>query len=413
VAKTVRSPIPLEEFAASTLDPSEAIGLPPAVYTDAEFHEFEIDAIFRSRWHCVGRVEMIPEPGDFFTTTLMDREPVIVSRTSTGSVNVMTSVCQHRAMCITAPVQRPRAEWFEPPPDVKGNTRTFRCPYHWWTYDLDGRLLGAPSMDRTVGFAKADHALPRLRVEEWCGFIFANLDAEARPLREGTHKLDAVLSTYRLNEWVTQAPEVIRDVPFNWKIMVENFMESYHNYGLHNALLSMEAYGEGNAGDAGKRLPFEPGDDVIFGVGRSNVPDAAVNATQRAFFAPLPTLTVDERQNVIFAWVAPTLLLGVFSDSAFWFTVEPTGPSAHTLSMGYMFPAGADDNKLFPALLERYGKGIELFNNQDLPADVAIQVGMRSQFAPRGRMSHLESFLPKFNSWLLACYRAAQGVPVG
>jgi phenylpropionate dioxygenase-like ring-hydroxylating dioxygenase large terminal subunit len=407
------SPIPLDSLVPSTLDATEAIGLPPEVYRDPAFFEFEVDAVFRTQWHCVGRAEMIPEPGDYFTTTLAGREPVIVARTRAGEIAVMSSVCQHRAMCITAPPERPRAEWFDPPPQVSGNTLTFRCPYHWWTYNLEGHLIGAPSMERTVGFSRADHGLPRLRVECWNGFVFANLSPDPRPLAAGLEAVDAALAPYRLGEWVTQPPEVLPDVPFNWKIMVENFMESYHNYGLHNRLMSLEEYGQGNAGDAGEQFPYSPGDMAIFGVGHSAIDDPAVNATQRALFAPLASLDPVERRQVLFAYIAPTLLLGIFSDSAFWFTVEPTAPTAHTLSMGFFFPPGTSDDKFFPAILDLYAKGIELFNNQDLPANVALQLGMGSQFAPRGRLSYLDKFLPKFNSWLLDRYREAEAVPVG
>ena len=408
-----RSPIPLSSFVDSTLDATQAIGLPPAAYHDPDFYEFELDAIFRTQWHCVGRLEMIPTPGDYFTTTLAGREPVIVARTQRGDINVMTSVCQHRGMCITAPAERPRAEWFEPPPEVSGNARTFRCPYHWWTYNLEGTLVGAPSMERTVGFDKKDYGLPSLAVETWNGFIFANLAREPAALAPALGDTDGALAPYALDTWVTQSPEVLTGVPFNWKIMVENFMESYHNYGLHNRLMKLEEYGQGNAGDAGTQSTYQPGEMAICGVGNSVVDDPAVNATQRALFAPLSRLTPEQRKQVVFAYVAPTLLLGVFSDSAFWFTVEPTGPMEHTLSMGYFFPPGTSDDKFFPAILELYAKGIELFNNQDLPANVALQLGMRSQYAPRGRLSYLDKFLPKFNAWLLDRYRDAEAVSVG
>ena len=76
-----QSPIPLDTLLPSTLDASEAIGLPPRAYTDPAFFDFEVDAIFRTQWHCVGRKEIIPDPGDYFTTTLAGREPIIVART--------------------------------------------------------------------------------------------------------------------------------------------------------------------------------------------------------------------------------------------------------------------------------------------------------------------------------------------
>src|SRR5438067_667866 len=132
MSRRLSSPIPLDEFDASTGRAVAAIGLPPAAYTDEAFFEFECAAIFEREWHCLGRVEQIADPGDYFTTMLLGREPVIVARNSQGDVNVISSVCQHRGMCVTAPPERHRDEWFASPPEVCGHTRTFRCPYHWW-----------------------------------------------------------------------------------------------------------------------------------------------------------------------------------------------------------------------------------------------------------------------------------------
>ncbi len=321
----------------------------------------------------------------------------------------MSSICQHRGMCITAPPERPREEWFARIPQVSGSARTFRCPYHWWVYDLDGRLLGAPSMERRTGFDKADHGLPRLRTEIWQGFIFANFDDEAPALAPAMSKIDDLLEPYGLQSWVTTPVDTHEDVPFNWKIMAENFMESYHNYGLHNRLLEKKEYGEGAAADGGYQPPYEPGDGVIVHCGVAPEVDPAVNPTQQGLFPPAPQLTNEQRRQLIFAFVPPTLLLGVFPDSGFWFTLQPQTVSSHTLSMGYFFPQATTEKKLFPALLDLYDTAIQQFNGQDLPANLALQVGMQSKFAPRGPLSHLDSFLPKFNAWLLERYRNADG----
>jgi phenylpropionate dioxygenase-like ring-hydroxylating dioxygenase large terminal subunit len=403
------SPIPLSEFESSVVDARRAVGLPPATYTDSAFHEFELDAVFSSEWLCVGRVDQIPNPGDYVTATLVGREPVIVVRADEGTIHVMSAVCQHRGMCITAPPERPKHEWFAPLDESSGHTRNFRCPYHWWIYGLDGSLLGAPSMEQTEGFSRSDYRLPQLKVEIWQGFIFANFDPAASSLSAGTGKLDRVLENYGVAEMMTTKPEQVTNAPFNWKIMVENFMESYHNYGLHNRLLEVNQYGRGAAASTGYHPPYEAGDNVIVGYGVSPQFDTAVNPTQHALFPPIPSLTAEERRHSVFAYVPPTLLLGVFPDSGFWFTVNPTGPTTHTLTMAYLFPRATTELKLYPALLDLFEKGIEQFNNQDLPADAAIQRGMHSRFAPRGPLSYLDLFLPKFNAWLLERYKSREG----
>ena len=132
-------------------------------------------------WLCVGRAERIPEPGDWFTVTICD-EPIIVARDKAGDVRAMSAVCQHRAMQVC---------------EGEGNDTTFKCPYHHWIYGLDGRLLGAPAMERTEDFDKTAGASAPLAVEEWQGFVFVNFDADAAPLAPTLARYEPYLEQLR------------------------------------------------------------------------------------------------------------------------------------------------------------------------------------------------------------------------
>jgi phenylpropionate dioxygenase-like ring-hydroxylating dioxygenase large terminal subunit len=409
VQRALGSPIPLREFRDSTIGTADAVGLPPAAYTDPAFFDFEVDAVFGHEWMCIGRVDQVPEPGDFFTTTLAGGERVIIDRTSDGRINVMSSVCQHRGMCVTAPADRPKDEWLELPPEVSGNTRNFRCPYHWWIYDLEGRLLGAPEMHERTAFDKSRFGLPTLGVEVWNGFIFANFDEHAAPLAPRLQKLTKILENYHLEEMVSTPPETLVDVPYNWKIMVENFMEGYHNNRLHHSLYDIE---QGDAPNeetmlSGIFTEYEEGDGAIAGAGVTAHRDRGLNPTQRALFPPIDTLTDEERWHMVYAYVPPSLLLGVSTDSAFWFLVTPQTPDSFTLQMSFVFPRSTREMKLFPQLFRQHVGGVELFNGQDLPANIAVQAGMHSRYAPRGPLSRQDIFLVQFNQWLLERYREA------
>ena len=394
-----RCPVPLESLEASAQDFSTAVGLPPAAYADPDFFAFEKEAVFGHEWICVGRADQIPERGDFYTITVAG-EPMIVVREAQDRINVMSSVCQHRGMCVTAPAQRPQEEWLELPPETSGNCRTFRCPYHWWTYDLDGRLVGAPEMGSTTDFARSEIGLPRLRTELWQGFIFVNFDDEAPSLAPRLGKLDEVLANYHVADMLTVDPATIGGLPFNWKIMVENFMEGYHpdrlHKGIHDFAPSSKAW----------YAPFEEGEAAMYGHMGATIPDGGLNATQKAIFPIIPTLTTEERWRMLFAYVPPSLLMGFQPDSAFWFTVQPVSASSHALTMAYIFPPSTLEVPLFDELLGAAIHGVELFNNQDLPTNTAVQRGMESRFAPRGRYSWQESVLAQFNTWLASCYRA-------
>ena len=155
----------LASFDESVGPVDEARLLPPVLYTSPEFYEFERRAIFQRDWLCVGRTDQLAEPGDFRSISIAG-EPLIAVRDSDGELRVISAVCRHRGMVIV---------------EGSGNCRRFTCPYHHWTYGLDGALLGTPAMDRAVSFDRSDHSLPELKVEVWQGFIMANFGHDARP----------------------------------------------------------------------------------------------------------------------------------------------------------------------------------------------------------------------------------------
>ena len=111
--------------------------------------------------------------------------------------------------------------------------------------------------------------------------------------------------------------------------------------------------------------------------------DGGFNPTFQALFPIIETLTDADRRQLVFAYVPPTLLLGLQPDSAFWFVVNPTSAETHSLSMAYIFPPATLEHPLFEQLLTAAVAGVSLFNNQDLPTNTAVQVGLQSRFAPR------------------------------
>ena len=142
---SVLTPELLASFDASVVDVADAITMPPVIYTSEEFLDFERDTLFSHEWLCVGLASSIPEPGDFLTVRV-NGEPVIVARGKDREIRAFSSICQHRGMQVV---------------DQPGNCTTFTCPYHHWVYGLDGRLLGAPAMERTEGFDNSRDLLVR------------------------------------------------------------------------------------------------------------------------------------------------------------------------------------------------------------------------------------------------------------
>ncbi len=203
----------LHEIAA--LPESEARCLPGSFYSDPEYFRYEVEAFLSREWHCLGRAEEIPNPGDYMTARLFD-EPLLVVRGADGIVRVMSNLCRHRGMTLA---------------EGTGNAKRFVCPYHAWSYSLSGRLRKAPMMkDRAP--AAGSCALPEFRSEVWNGFIYANLDDDAEPLAPRLDGLDAMLARYRPQDFrFVQAFE--EEWKTNWKCLFENFMEAYHLNAVH------------------------------------------------------------------------------------------------------------------------------------------------------------------------------------
>jgi phenylpropionate dioxygenase-like ring-hydroxylating dioxygenase large terminal subunit len=209
----------VDESEASLNDHRLAITLPPSCYTSDEFYKFEIDAIFGHEWLCLGRAEQVADVGDYFTITIVG-EPLIVVRSSRDEIKVLSAVCRHRGMVVA---------------EGSGNCgKAFRCPYHWWTYKLDGQLISGPEMSQSLRFDRHAIRLPELRCEVWEGFVFATFDDSIAPVSVGAERLAAMWANFRPSELRTTTPYLIKDWPFNWKVMLENAMDAYHGSRLHS-----------------------------------------------------------------------------------------------------------------------------------------------------------------------------------
>lgn len=192
--------------------------MPPEVYTSPAFLELEKQTIFAREWQCLGRASALAKAGDYLTADI-NGQPVVVVRTAEGTLRAMSNVCLHRMSVLL---------------QGRGNARVIVCPYHAWTYTLDGDLRGAPLLSNQPGFCKEAYKLPEIRCEVWQGWIYVTLDRDARPVAERLAELDTLIAPYGMGDYVeTFYEEHVWNT--NWKILAENFMESYHLPVLHRA----------------------------------------------------------------------------------------------------------------------------------------------------------------------------------
>ena len=196
----------------------DARAMPSAVYTSESFRELERNDIFRTEWLCVGRASALARSGDYLTAQIND-QPVVVLRDANGELRGFSNVCLHRMSVLL---------------EGRGNVRRIVCPYHAWNYSLDGSLAGAPMLDQQAGFCKEHYKLPEVRCETWQGWIYVTLNENAPSVASRLADLATLIEPYEMTDYVeTFQEEHIWET--NWKILAENFMESYHLPMLHRA----------------------------------------------------------------------------------------------------------------------------------------------------------------------------------
>ena len=200
----------------AAVDFTDAKSLPPRIYHDPEILALETTGIFHQDWICVGRAAEIPRPGDYLSRDLVG-VPMFVVRQRDESLRAFSNVCLHRAARLL---------------DGDGHVTRISCPYHSWTYELDGRLIGAPYMNRTRHFDVREYRLKALRCDAWEGFIYVSLNAGAPSLSTSLTALSDMIGDYRMAEYepVFAAEDTWNT---NWKCLVENFMDAYHVHRVH------------------------------------------------------------------------------------------------------------------------------------------------------------------------------------
>jgi len=197
----------------------EARAMPPGVYHSPGFLALEETRIFRKQWICIGRADSITDAGDYLACDILD-QPVVVIRGTDDGIRGFSNVCLHRMARLL---------------EGKGNARRIVCPYHAWTYAPEGDLIAAPHMDKSPCFHNKDYRLPDIRTAVWQGWIYVSLNPDAPNIDIQMRELgEKVTDRYRMENYVeTFREEHVWDT--NWKILAENFMESYHLFRLHAA----------------------------------------------------------------------------------------------------------------------------------------------------------------------------------
>ncbi|MCY1143513.1 ring-hydroxylating oxygenase subunit alpha [Actinoplanes sp. Pm04-4] len=199
-------------------DPARSFSLRSRAYTEPEWLTADLAGIFRRTWQWVGHHEQLAAPGSYVAAEIAGM-PIVVVRDRQGQLRAFYNVCRHRAHELLSGA---------------GRVANIVCPYHAWVYDLTGKLSGARRADRMETFDKSQICLDGVRVEEFGGFVYVNLDPAAQPLAEQAGDLLAEIRTWAPDvDRLTHAKRLTYDIRSNWKNVVDNFLECYHCHIAH------------------------------------------------------------------------------------------------------------------------------------------------------------------------------------
>ncbi|MGH7125195.1 MAG: aromatic ring-hydroxylating oxygenase subunit alpha [Stellaceae bacterium] len=360
-------------YAKARLPVLEAETLPPWCYTSQRFYDREVERAFKTSWNFIGREDELPKAGDYAAYDLVG-EPVLIVRDRAGVLRAFANSCRHRGTRLL---------------DGDGNCRGIVCPYHGWTYGLNGELLGAAGMEETRGFDKKAYGLHPIRLETWEGFVFVNLSADTVGLREYLGDLPQALESYRLADMVCVRRRDY-DLACNWKIYLENAMEDYHTPYVHRQSIGAQ-----------HTMP-EPSRGAWGGVHMGADKTIAVLAEDIAHaFPPIPSLAGKAAAGTYFLVLYPSTFFALTQDCMWWLQQFPQGPARTRVVIGSCFPRSTAARSDFAESAAYYYRRWD----KSLPEDNAIserqQAGLQSSFASPGRLSVREPMVRDIANWIL------------
>jgi Rieske 2Fe-2S family protein len=281
--------------------------LPARYYTDPDLFRRELEAFYFERWICAGRAQFISNPGDYFLREVAGESVIVVrdvtrrdvTRAAGGAVNAYYNVCRHRGtrMCT------------EPQGNCGGR---IQCPYHGWSYGLDGQLLGAPHMPSD--FRREDYSLHRIHTDVWDGHLFLHLGSAPKPLLGQLGTLPRKFAPWRMQE-LRFHRRAVYDVRANWKLVILNFNECLHCPLVHPVLNRLTDY---LGADNELPGPDYAGGSMGF---RGEVQTMSVDGQRRRAY--LPGLDEHQRRQVCYYSIYPNLLLSLHPDYMMVHTLWP------------------------------------------------------------------------------------------
>lgn len=350
-------------FDQTRLPVDRARHAPGFIYTSPDIYALEKREIFLREWLCVGREEEIPNPGDYMATRILD-EPLLLIRAENGDINAFSNVCAHRGVELVKGT---------------GNVSALICPFHAWTYDLNGFLTGAPMMREVHQFDRATCRLPPVRLTRWKGWLFVNFDDDAPDFSRHAAQLEADFG-FLHQEDCRLAIKAVSEVDCNWKLVVENLIDFYHLEVIHRA-----TNGKLFTKDAFRFTPRPSGGYVAeYNAGPSTF-------TRKPVFGRAPWLADKSDAFSMAGRLSPNFTLFARIDTVHPYVTWPIGPNRSRIVIYILLPKVYFDRPNFAAEVDAYRAFQEQVVQEDAEMLESLQNGVGSSRFTPGRMAGIES----------------------
>jgi choline monooxygenase len=356
----------------------QAETMPAWCYTSEEFYRREVERIFMKVWNFLGAADQLQKPGDYFTVDFAG-VPIIVLRDRDGAPRAFANSCRHRGTALL---------------EGRGHCRLIVCPYHSWSYGLDGRLAAAPEMQQTEDFDPAEYGLAPVRLETWGGFLFVTFDPAAPPLAAWLGDLPEQLAPWRLDGMAcARRKEYL--IACNWKLFVENAKESYHIATVHRRTIDRYA----SARSSGYWVEDTRGEYCATFAAHEGSMALLLGDPG---FPPIESLAGRcEAGGTRAPLIYPSTYLACTIDCAWYLELQPLGPSRTRLIHGALFPKDRIARPDFADIAKNYYKRWDITIEEDIAASERQQRGLASPLAQPGRFSHREPLVHLIDNWVL------------
>ena len=350
----------------------EGHSLPAWIYQDPEFFEREKAVIFRKSWQVVCHVSDVPRPGDFHSFDFLG-ESIVVLRGDDGEVRAFHNVCRHRAARLLD--------------GSKGHCgRRITCPYHAWTYALDGRLVGVPDRQAFPGLDMGRHSLAPLDLEVFLGFIFVRLEPGLPSVREMAAPYAEEMALYRMEELVPQGRVTLRPRPVNWKNVGDNYSDGLHITVAHPGLTRLfgRSYG----------VEAQPWIDKMWGSLRE---EPSSNWSERMYQRTLPEvghLPPERQHQWVYFKLWPNVAFDIYPDQIDFMQFLPVSPTETLIrEIAYVHPDSRREMRAARYLNWRINRRVSI---EDKALIERVQTGMASSSYTVGPLSVGEVSLRSF-----------------